>query len=71
MAQTYAQYVSDVKKDLAEQAYGEEITQDIALYFDIAESLLFDTNFAKLARQRFPNVRDDMALKEAVAHTLY
>lgn len=71
MAQTYAQYVADVKKGIAEQAYGEELTQDIALYFDIAASHLFFPDFKALAQKRFPMCNTERTLIEAVAHTLY
>lgn len=67
MAQTYEQYVADVKADVASEGY----EQDIALYFDIAESLLFFPDFKALAQKRFPMCNTEWALKEAVAHTLY
>ena len=67
MAQTYEQYVTDVRADIVSEGY----EQDIALYFDIAESLLFFAEFKALAQQRFPVCRTESALKEAVAHSLY
>ena len=65
MAQTYQQYMAGVREDLASEGY----EADICVYMDIAESLLFDPEFKRLAEKQFPN-RAGMELKECVAHSI-
>ena len=65
MSKSYAQYIAEVRADLAEEGY----EADIILYFDIAESLLDDAEFKALAQAKFPG-RNDLSLKECVAHTI-
>jgi uncharacterized protein YutE (UPF0331/DUF86 family) len=63
MTQTYAQYVAGVREDMVSEGYGE----DFSVYYDIAESLLEDKEFKKLAVKKFGNV---VNLREIVAHSL-
>jgi uncharacterized protein YutE (UPF0331/DUF86 family) len=63
MAQTYAQYVADVQSDMASEGY----EKDFSTYYDIAECLLFDPDFKKLAMKKFGNIPN---LREIVAHSL-
>ena len=65
MSKTYAQYIAEVRSDLADEGY----EADIILYFDIADSLLDDAKFKALAQAKFPG-RNDVALKECVAHSI-
>ena len=65
MSKSYAQYIAEVRADLAEEGY----EADIILYFDIADSLLDDAKFKALAQAKFPG-RNDVALKECVAHSI-
>jgi hypothetical protein len=65
MAQTYAQAIADVRADLMSEGY----EADICIYMDIAESLLEDKSFRRLAEAKFPG-RDTMSLKECVAHSI-
>ena len=63
MSQTYAQYVADVRADMASEGYAE----DFSIYYDIAEALLYDPEFKKLAVKKFGNISN---LREIVAHSL-
>ena len=63
MAQTYAQYVAGVREDMASEGYEE----DFSVYYDIAESLLYDPEFKKLAVKKFGKISN---LREIVAHSL-
>lgn len=65
MAKTYQQYMAGVREDLASEGY----EADICVYYDIAESLLEDKEFKRLAKKQFPG-RDTMSLKECVAHSI-
>ena len=65
MAQTYQQYMAGVREDLASEGY----EADICVYMDIAEALLFDPEFKRLAEKQFPH-RAGMELKECVAHSI-
>jgi len=63
MGQTYEQYVADVRADMASEGY----EQDFSIYYDIAECLLFDSEFKKLAIKKFGNIAN---LREIVANSL-
>lgn len=63
MAQTYAQIVAGVREDMASEGYAE----DFSIYYDIAESLLEDKEFKKLAVKKFGKIAN---LREIVAHSL-
>ena len=65
MAKTFKQYIAEVRADMADEGY----EADIIIYFDIAESLLEDPKFKKLAEKQFPG-RAGALLKECVAHSI-
>ena len=65
MAKTYAQHMAEVREDIASEGY----EADICVYMDIAEALLWDPDFRRLAEAKFPG-RDTMSLKECVAHSI-
>lgn len=65
MAKTYAQHMAEVRQDIESEGY----EADICIYLDIAESLLFDPEFKRLAMKQFPG-RKGMDLRECVAHSI-
>lgn len=65
MANTFEQMCSDIRNDM--RADGLYDMGDESVYWDIAESMLFDPEFKRLAQRRFPLVKDDQVLRERVA----
>ena len=63
MSKTYQQHMAEVREDIASEGY----EADICIYMDIAESLLFDPEFKRLAKKQFPG-RDGMTLQIGRAH---
>ena len=68
-SKTFEQYCADVREDM--QADGLYDMADASVYYDIAESLLYDPEFKKLAKKRFPSVKDATILRECVADSIY
>ena len=65
MANTFEQMCSDIRNDM--RADGLYDMADGSVYWDIAEAMLFDPEFKRLAQQRFPLIKDDQVLRERVA----
>ena len=69
MAKTFEQHCREARQDMA--ADGMYDMEDSTMYFDIAEAMLFDPEFKKMAKKRFPNVKSESVLRECVADSLY
>lgn len=68
-SKTFEQVCRECREDM--QADGLYDMADASVYYDIAESLLYDPEFKKLAKKRFPSVKDETILRECVADSIY
>lgn len=66
---TFNQYCAEAREDL--RSDGMYDMNDASLYWDVAESMLYDPEFRKLAKAHFPNVKDETVLRECVADCIY
>lgn len=67
-SKTFEQYCAEVREVMREGLYD---MADPSVYWDIAGSLLYNPEFKKLAKKRFPTVKSDTMLRECVADSIY
>ena len=63
---TYKQAIADIREDMASEAY----SQDESTLLDLADCLLHDPMFSKLARKKYPSVTDPFDLKMCIAQDI-
>lgn len=69
MAKTFDQMCREIRENMA--ADGLYNMEDSSVFYDFAEALLFDPEFKKAAKKRFPNIKNEQVLRECVADCLY
>lgn len=67
MKKTYEQICREARDDIESDGIYHPIEADVL--YDFAESLLGDPEFKKLAKEKFPKVREEL-LRECVADSL-
>ena len=66
---TFEQRCREAREDMA--ADGLYDMEDSSIFYDFAEAMLFEPDFKKLAKERFPNIKDESVLRECVADCLF
>lgn len=68
MTKAYEQMCRECRKDM--EADGLYDMTDSTVFYDIAEAMLYDPEFKKEAKKKFPTVSDQI-LRECVADSIF